>query len=633
MRFLRLEENGEFSLAQFFGVETPPYAILSHTWGTDDEEPTYQEQLNGTWTSKAGYEKIRFCGQQAAKNGLQYFWADTVCIDKTSSAELTESINSMYRWYQNADRCYVYLSDVSAPRWKPAFKKSRWFTRGWTLQELIAPTSVEFFSAEGEFLGDKESLEQTLHEITRISIEALQGGLMSHFDVEERMSWAASRHTKREEDTVYSLLGIFDIHMPLIYGEGRLKAMNRLRKEIKESSHGLLPARTKLLLNGDQKRMLLDSLKFDQSDTRQMSIKNAHAKTYKWLLKSIEYVNWLNATKLDEHHSFLWIKGNPGTGKSTLMKFALAHTRKMIQDRIFISFFFNARGEELEKSTLGTYRSLLLQLLEQLPALQCVFDSLGLSASSTSTSFKWAAESLKSMLEQAILSLGESAVICFIDALDECEELQIRDMISFFEHVKELAMSASVKFQVCFSSRHYPHITVRKNLDLVLERQEGHSQDIINYVDSELKIGHSNAAEQIRADLQEKAKGIFMWVFLVVRILNKEYDGGRIHALRRRLREIPSDLHELFRDILTRDTHNRDELFYVFSGFSSRDNRSVRSSYTLLFFPELSQMCYQSGILMRSQEVSSKDSYSIRLKDSLKSRNRRFRKSSLSMNQ
>ena len=167
---------------------------------------------------------------------------------------------------------------------------------------------------------------------------------------------------------------------------------------------------------------------------------------------------------------------------------------------------------------------------------------------------------LKALLEKTVQSLGKSSVVCFIDALDECEERQIRDMISFFEHIGELAISTGIKFQVCFSSRHYPHITIRKGLGLVLEGQEGHNQDITNYLDSELKIGHSKCAKEIRAELQEKASGIFIWVVLIVEILNKKHDGGRIHALRRTLQEIPGDLHELFHDISTRDSNNRDEL-------------------------------------------------------------------------
>lgn len=133
------------------------------------------------------------------------------------------------------------------------------------------------------------------------------------------------------------------------------------------------------LLDDEQKRALLDSLRFDQVDARYATIKKAHAKTCKWLLKKPEYLNWLDPNKLDEHHGLLWIKGKPGTGKSTLMKFALDNARKVKKDKIIISFFFNARGGDLEKSTIGMYRSILLQLLVRLPVPQDIFDPLGLA--------------------------------------------------------------------------------------------------------------------------------------------------------------------------------------------------------------------------------------------------------------
>ena len=314
-------------------------------------------------------------------------------------------------------------------------------------------------------------------------------------------------------------------------------------------------------LSEEQKRVLLDSLRFDQIDARQMTIKKAHTQTCKWLLETPKHLDWLDPSKLGEHHGFLWIKGKPGTGKSTLMKFALANAQKKMKDHIVISFFFNARGDDLEKSTIGMYRSLLLQLLERLPVFQDVFNTLGLRTWNGGC-HQWSIESLKALFEEVVQGLGELPVTCFIDALDECDEGQIRDMISFFEHVGEMTTKTKppVRFQVCFSSRHYPHITIERGLDLTLEEQEEHSKDIAKYLDSELKIGHSKLAEQIRTDLQEKASGVFMWVVLVVGILNKEHDGGRIHALRQRLRDIPGDLHELFRDILMRDHHNRGEL-------------------------------------------------------------------------
>jgi hypothetical protein len=145
---------------------------------------------------------------------------------------------------------YVYLSDVSSPAsaieesgqlpWESAFRNSRWFTRGWTLQELIAPTLVEFFSKDWEPLGNTISLECNIREITGIPVKALRGNSLSDFSITERMLWAETRDTTRKEDTAYSLLGIFDIYMPLIYGEGKDKALKRLREEIDKSSKGKL---------------------------------------------------------------------------------------------------------------------------------------------------------------------------------------------------------------------------------------------------------------------------------------------------------------------------------------------------------------------------------------------------------
>jgi hypothetical protein len=244
MRLLRRSKPGEFSFSKNFVSNDiiPPYAILSHTWGADTTEVTFEDLTNGTGKDKLGYEKIRFCGEQAGQDDLEYFWADTCCINKADFTELSEAINSMFRWYRDATKCYVYLSDVSTndhdqvdpflQSWQSAFKKSRWFTRGWTLQELIAPPSVEFFCSNGKRLGDKKSLERQLHDITGIPVPALQGTPLSAFSVNERMSWAENRETMREEDKAYSLLGIFDIHMPLIYGEGTKNAFSRLLEEL-----------------------------------------------------------------------------------------------------------------------------------------------------------------------------------------------------------------------------------------------------------------------------------------------------------------------------------------------------------------------------------------------------------------
>ncbi|KAH7418641.1 HET domain-containing protein [Cadophora sp. MPI-SDFR-AT-0126] len=194
MRLLQSDDDGNFSLTEFFDDDIPKYAILSHRW--EAGEVTFADLMNGTGKDKTGYGKIEFCGKHARSDGLEYFWVDTCCIDKASSAELSEAINSMFRWYQKATRCYVYLSDVSVRKrkasdtfaecsWESAFRASKWFTRGWTLQELLAPRSVEFYSREGKNLGNKRTLEQQIHEITGVPAIALRENSLSQFDVDE----------------------------------------------------------------------------------------------------------------------------------------------------------------------------------------------------------------------------------------------------------------------------------------------------------------------------------------------------------------------------------------------------------------------------------------------------------------
>ena len=243
MRLLKLLPDGDFQL-ESFNDDPPPYAILSHTW-IEAQEVIYDDLIAGTGKEKAGYNKLRFCGERAAQDGLHYFWVDTCCINKRSEPELSGAINSMFRWYQEAAKCYVYLSDVVLPHdapdlqlyhiiWKTSFRKSRWFTRGWTLQELIAPPVVEFFSKEGKALGNKISLEQDIHEATQIPVRALRGSRLSDFSVDERMSWAAKRKTTVKEDQVYCLLGIFGVFIPLIWGEGETNARLRLEREVQQ---------------------------------------------------------------------------------------------------------------------------------------------------------------------------------------------------------------------------------------------------------------------------------------------------------------------------------------------------------------------------------------------------------------
>jgi hypothetical protein len=249
IRLLQRKPEGEIVFREPTSGHTPAYAILSHTW--EQEEVTFQDiEANAGIcepVSKAGWRKIQFCADQAAADGLQYFWVDTCCIDKRNAVELGAAINSMFRWYENASRCYVYLSDVSKSEgvggeraWEEAFRTSRWFTRGWTLQELIAPRLVDFFSAERQRLGSKLSLAAEIQEATGIPERALRGDALSNFSTRERRSWAERRNTTIEEDGAYCMIGICGVAMVLNYGEGRDHAFRRLEKEIHTSYKGRL---------------------------------------------------------------------------------------------------------------------------------------------------------------------------------------------------------------------------------------------------------------------------------------------------------------------------------------------------------------------------------------------------------
>jgi hypothetical protein len=244
MRLLSLSDDNHFSLKWFPEDNIPPYAILSHTWFRGkNEEVTFKEIQEGIQDDRPGFKKLKFCGKQANADGLSYFWVDTCCIDKSNETEVTTAINTMFWWYQNAEKCYTYLSDVLSRteddlprRWESDFRNCAWFTRGWTLQELLAPSNVEFYSQDCVRLGDKKSLEHQIADITGIAIGALRGQLLSDFSIIERFRWVENRQTTEKEDKAYCLLGIFDVSMPLCYDEGESKALSRLHKEIQRSS-------------------------------------------------------------------------------------------------------------------------------------------------------------------------------------------------------------------------------------------------------------------------------------------------------------------------------------------------------------------------------------------------------------
>ncbi|KAH7487054.1 hypothetical protein FOMA001_g5725 [Fusarium oxysporum f. sp. matthiolae] len=304
---------------------------------------------------------------------------------------------------------------------------------------------------------------------------------------------------------------------------------------------------------------ILRSLNFEEIDARKSTIKAAHSKTCRWFLKHPDYISWVSSQQMPHHHGFMWIRGKPGAGKSTIMKFIYSESKK--KDRkhqsLTASFFFNARGELLERTVSGMYRSLLLQLFQGFPDLKCVLDDPELLPQSQSGCPSL--NVLKDLLRAAVAKLGQRSFTCFIDALDECDEQQVMDLVEYFEDLAEQCTGENVNLHVCFSSRHYPYIDIKFGIRVILEAQIGHVCDLESYINNNLRIKDSSLLADFQEKMLEKAAGVFLWVVLVVDILNKENRRGRL-AMRRRLEQVPSGLSDLFKDLLKRDTTNMEEL-------------------------------------------------------------------------
>lgn len=245
MRLLNTD-NFEVVLVQEDAI--PPYAILSHTWGDDEVSLQGMQSLKAKYMPRKSQslKKVVEAAKLAASHGYRWIWIDTCCIDKTSSAELSEAINSMYRWYENASVCYAYIEDYPTNQHEASsefrehpdtwtLQNTRWVTRGWTLQELVAPKVVRFYTKDWQPMGEKRdpSVCQALTRATGIEPGVLSGQIMvAEISVANRMKWASKRLTKRPEDVAYCLMGLFGVNMPLLYGEGGVRAFIRLQEQI-----------------------------------------------------------------------------------------------------------------------------------------------------------------------------------------------------------------------------------------------------------------------------------------------------------------------------------------------------------------------------------------------------------------
>jgi Heterokaryon incompatibility protein (HET) len=243
-RIMRLLHSETFELRSFIRGQVPDYVILSHRWGV--EELTFDDIQKHPISNPSslarqlrGFPKVAGACKLAKEDGYDWIWIDSCCINKASSSELQETINSMWDFYAQSNICYVYLWDVSdSDSEMQPFHKSEWFTRGWTLQELIAPVCVEFYTQDWTQIGTKTERHQEIAQITNINPRALvHDEDIDFFSSAERLSWAAHREVTTEEDAAYCLLGLFQVNMPMLYGEGRVNAFIRLQEAIYSATY------------------------------------------------------------------------------------------------------------------------------------------------------------------------------------------------------------------------------------------------------------------------------------------------------------------------------------------------------------------------------------------------------------
>jgi hypothetical protein len=529
MRLLELGEDGEPRVTADVVDEDaiPRYAILSHTWGGDADEVTFEDLARHAGKDKSGYKKIKLCGEQAKRDGLHYFWIDTCCINKANKAEHSQAIQSMFRWYRNADRCYVYLSDVSAssdepdgavcpPLWDSCFRQSKWFTRGWTLQELLAPSLVEFFSREWHRLGDRISLKSQIYHVTSIPQEVLEGAPLSQSSVDERFRWRQNRDTKLKEDAAYSMSGIFDVDMAPVYGEGVEEAFRRLHDRIRQREEYLQKQENCL-------RDLRPTNPCDDKKRIEDTKGGLLQASYRWVFDNSSFQQWHDSPL----SQLLWIKGDPGKGKTMLLCGIINELQTVIARTASVSYFFCQATDSRINSATAVLRGLLYLLVSQRPALithiRKTHDHAGKSMFEDANAWVALTAIFTDILQDP--SLGTTYLI--IDALDEC----VTDLPKLLQFVATQSASARVKWIV--SSRNWPEIEeqleqaghkVRLSLELNAESVSAAVSFFIRHKVSQLaqqKKYDQQTQDAVLKRLTSESDDTFLWVALVCQDLAK----------------------------------------------------------------------------------------------------------------
>ena len=312
----------------------------------------------------------------------------------------------------------------------------------------------------------------------------------------------------------------------------------------------------------DKCRMLLESLAFDRMDARLRNVATALPETCQWLRSHPHFLAWIDEGRMQEHCGFLWIKGKPGSGKSTLIKETVSWVERAWPTQVILTYFFNARSPgQLEKSSLGLYRSLLHQLLTAFPDAQALFATRFASKERDGKIAEaWTEPELQNFLIELVTTQQDLFITAFIDALDEGSSDDVRCMISYLENLTQYSTLAGTVTRICLSSRHFPTVTIRKGLSIVLENQPDHRRDIEIYIQQNLVGDDTPHIGDLRRQVRNRSAGTFLWVVLTITMLNKLYDQGKKPAaMLKKLSEIPQDLRDVFACSLFRDKEDIDE--------------------------------------------------------------------------
>ncbi|KAK5087547.1 hypothetical protein LTR70_006959 [Exophiala xenobiotica] len=318
----------------------------------------------------------------------------------------------------------------------------------------------------------------------------------------------------------------------------------------------------------DRYATLHKSLAFERMLARHRNVEKALPSTCQWLFSHQHFVAWENRNKTDDHHGLLWIKGKPGSGKSTIMKEALVWVEKEWPTKIVLSYFFNARATgQLEKSSLGLYRSLLHQLLSIVPAIRPLFLSTYSPKARERRVGDWSEKELQNFFVE-IVTLTPTilpAVNILIDALDEGQDDDVRPMLDFIDQLGQHATSSGVQLRICLSSRYYPNITIHTGLFIFLEKESEHTHDIERYVTAKFRGIRGSQIDMLREEVLRRSAGVFLWVVLVVQMLKKMCDQGkRPGVILKKLGSIPQDLHNLFANLVKPDDEDFEECITLF---------------------------------------------------------------------